>query len=290
MVIDFKASHSETEAFRSCERKHFYGYGLRLRGRRTSVALARGSLGHEVLATYYGRCLAGDSFRQAKAAAYERLAALLSETEDDYPNDKLREDLSLCFRDYFKLAEREFADIEVLAVEQTFSVRISPTFTLPFVVDLILRFHGVLEAWDHKFVWDFFNPNVADLSPQLPLYYAGLAMLDYPHVVVRYNEIRYRSTKEIAADPTARINRPAPRISPARIRTTMAEQIEVGTRIQEFRALGIDEWERKVVRAANNQTCKNCDFSKMCIAELNGEDRNQFYVGVDYIARPERSS
>ena len=147
----------------------------------------------------------------------------------------------------------------------------------------------VWEAWDHKFVWDFFNDNVADLSPQLPLYYAGLSMLGYPHATVRYNEIRYRATAQIKADPISRINRPAPRITPQRVLTTMEEHIQIGQRIFDLRQLGLDEWEKRVVRTANNQTCKNCDFAKMCIGELNGEDRNQFYVGVDILSvRDER--
>lgn len=283
--VDFKNSHSETEAFRSCERRHFYGYGLRLRRSKISVALARGIVGHEVLAEYYTQCKDGASFRDARSAAYALLGQRLSEIEDDYPSDRLREDLVGCFKDYFKLAETEFDDIEVLGVEQSFTVRINDSFTLPFVVDLIIRYRGRLEAWDHKFVWDFFNPNIVDLSPQLPLYYAGLAMLDYPHATVRYNEIRYRSTEKIKADPLSRINRPAPRISPRRVQTTMEEQIRVGQRIYDLKQLPIEQWEKQVVRAANNQTCKNCDFAPMCIGELNGEDRNKFYVGVDYHER-----
>ncbi len=283
--VDFKNSHSETESFRSCERRHFYGYGLRLRSGRPSIALARGTIGHEVLAGFYGSCKSGSDFKSARSAAYQCLAKLLADFEEIYPTDKLREDLAYCFKDYFKLAEREFDDIEVLDVERSFTVRINDSFTLPFVVDLILRHRGRLEAWDHKFVWDFFNPNVADLSPQLPLYYAGLTMFGYPHATVRYNEIRYRATQEIKANPESRINRPAPRISPQRVLTTMEEHIQVGQRIFDLRQLGLDEWEKRVVRTANNQTCKNCDFAKMCIGELNGEDRNQFYVGVDYHER-----
>ena len=283
--VDFKSSHSETESFRACERKHFYGYGLRLRHGRPSIALVRGSLGHEVLAEFYGQCQSGNDFRTSKRAAYELLQSRLSEIEDDYPNDRVREDLTFCFKDYFSLAEREFDKIEVLGVEESFNVRITNSFSLPFVVDLILRYAGRLEAWDHKFVWDFFNPNVIDLSPQLPLYYAGLAMLDYPHATVRYNEIRYRATKEIKEDPDSRINRPTPRITPARVRTTMEEHIQVGQRIFDLRQMGLEKWEKQVVRAGNNQTCRNCDFAKMCIGELNGEDRNRFYVGVDYFER-----
>ena len=283
--VDFKNSHSETESFRSCERRHFYGYGLRLRSSKVSVALARGTIGHEVLAEYYKTCKSGRTFREAKAGAYSVLAERLSELEEIYPNDKLREDLGFCFKDYFKLAEQEFDRIEVLDVEQSFTVRINESFSLPFVVDLVLRYNGRLEAWDHKFVWDFFNDNVADLSPQLPLYYAGLSMLGYPHATVRYNEIRYRATAQIKADPISRINRPAPRITPQRVLTTMEEHIQIGQRIFDLRQLGLDEWEKRVVRTANNQTCKSCDFAKMCIGELNGEDRNQFYVGVDYHER-----
>lgn len=282
--MDLKNSHSEVEAFKLCERRHFYGYGLRLRHNKTSIALARGTLGHEVLAVFYQSCLDGDSFKEAKAKAYQALAILLTESEGDYPDGKLREDLSLCFRDYFKVAEAEFDRIEVVAVEQRFDVRINEYFTLPFVVDLILYYDGRFEAWDHKFVWDFFNPRAANLAPQLPLYYSGLRMLDYPHATVRYNEIRYRYTDDIKADYRNRINRPAPRISAERVLTTMDEHIRVGKRIAKLHELSLNLWEEQTVRVGNTKICQSCDFARICEGELNGEPRD-LYVGVDYVSK-----
>jgi len=284
---DLKNSHSEIEAFNSCERRHFYGYGLRIRPNKPGLQLVRGSIGHASLARYYSELQGGNSHKEATRAAFAELSTQLSGVEPLYPGGKLREDLSFTLDAYFKHFESESRDIEVLGVEREFIVRINDNFQLPFVVDLILRTPEGIEAWDHKFVWDFYNPNLVDLSPQLPLYYAGLKMLGYPQLTVRYNELRYRVTEKSKADLAQRFNRPAPRISPSRILTTMAEHIKVGERIYALRQRGIAEWEQDVIRAKNNMACRNCDFAKICIGELNGDSRDDF-IGIDYVAKEPR--
>ena len=284
---DLKNSHSEIESFLRCERAHFYGYGLRIRAAKPSVQLVRGSIGHEALAEYYRGLQSKLSHSSCVTRAFERASTQLSEVEDLYPGSKLREELGTCLDAYFRFYEREHTELEILSVEQEFLVRVNDNYSLPFIVDLVVRTTTGLEAWDHKFVWDFFNPNLVDLSPQLPLYYAGLSLLNYPQLTVRYNEIRYRDTKENKANPGSRFNRVAPRISPTRVLTTMEEHIKTGERIYANRQLGIVEWERNVIRAKNNTACRNCDFAKICIGELNGESRKH-YIGLDYVPREPR--
>lgn len=281
---DLKNSHSEIESYNTCERRHFYGYGLRIRSARPGVQLVRGTLGHAALASYYQGLAEGCSHTESVRLAFATLGTQLSEVEHLYPTGKLREDLSFCLDAYFRTFEHEASEISVLGVEQEFSVRVNDNFTLPFIVDLIVRTSTGVEAWDHKFVYDFYNDNLVDLSPQLPLYYAGLKLLGYPPLTVRYNELRYRATKDNRADPSERFSRPAPRISPSRVLTTMEEHIKVGERIYQLRQLGLEEWENKTIRAKNDQACRNCDFSKICIGELNGESRD-LYIGLDYVPR-----
>jgi len=281
---DLKNSHSEIESYNMCRRRHWYGYGLRIRSAKPGLQLVRGSIGHASLARYYSELQGGSSHREATKLAFEELGTQLSGVEPLYPGGKLREDLSFTLDAYFKWVSEESTQIRVIAVEQAFTVRVNDNFSLPFVVDLILRTEGGIEAWDHKFVWDFYNPNLVDLSPQLPLYYAGLKLLDYPPVTVRYNELRYRVTEKAKADIGSRFNRVAPRISQARVLTTMEEHIKAGEEIYALRQLGLEEWEKKTIRAKNNAACRNCDFAKICIGELNGEDRKH-YIGLDYVTR-----
>jgi hypothetical protein len=281
---DLKNSHSEIETYNRCERAHFYGYGLRIRAAKPGIQLVRGTLGHSALAEYYLGLKSGLSHKEAVRRAFSHLAVSLTEIESLYPGGKLREDLTFTLDAYFRHFESEAGEIEVLAVEQEFFVRVNDNYSLPFVIDLIVRTQSGIEAWDHKFVWDFFNPTLVDLSPQLPLYYAGLKLLGYPPLTVKYNELRYRVTKEARTDIGSRFNRVAPTLSPARVLTTVEEHIKVGERIYYLRQLGTDEWEKVVVRAKNNTACRNCDFSKICIGELNGESRTN-YIGLDYVNR-----
>lgn len=284
---DLKNSHSEVESFNRCERAHFYGYGLRIRAAKPGIQLVRGTLGHAALAQYYRGLQSGFSHSVAVGEAFRVLSTQLSEVEPLYPGGKLREELSFTLDAYFRNFESEAEEIEVLGVEQEFFVRVNDNYSLPFIIDLIVRTSTGIEAWDHKFVWDFFNPTLVDLSPQLPLYYAGLKLLGYPPITVRYNELRYRVTEKAKADIASRFNRVAPRISPTRVLTTMEEHIKVGQRIHKLRQLGIDEWEDSVVRAKNNSACGKCDFAKICIGEINGESRDN-YIGLDYVPREPR--
>lgn len=246
--------------------------------------MVRGTLGHEALAEYYRSLQRGDSHVSAVRAAFRKLATQLSEIEALYPGGKLREDLTFTLDAYFRYYEHEAQEIQVLEVEKRFDVAITDSFTLPFVVDLVVRTPEGIEARDHKFVYDFYNDTLVDISPQLPLYYAGLKMLGYPPLRVRYNELRYRVTEKSKSDIAQRFNRPAPNISPQRVLTTMEEHIAVGERIAELRKLGLTEWKKKVIRAKNYQACSKCDFSKICIGELNGEPESN-YIGLDYVER-----
>lgn len=284
---DLKNSHSEIETYNRCERAHFYGYGLRLRSGKPGPQLVRGTLGHSALAEYYRGLQSGTSHQDSLRRAFANLSTQLSEVEPLYPGCKLREDLTFTLDAYFRNFEAEAGEIEVLGVEQEFTVRVNDNYSLPFIVDLVVRTASGVEAWDHKFVWDFFNPNLVDLSPQLPLYYAGLKLLGYPPLTVKYNELRYRATTQTKAVPGSRFNRVAPRISPARILTTMEEHIKAGERIAYLRGLGLEGWENTIIRAKNNTACRNCDFAKICIGELNGEPRSD-YIGLDYIPREPR--
>jgi hypothetical protein len=288
LAPDLKNSHSEIESFNACERLHWYRYGLKVEAVTPSVHLVRGSIGHAGLAAYYSGIAAGDSHNAAAKRGLDVTSEQLDRVESLYPGGKLREDIGRTLIAYFKWVEPEASSIQVLGVEQEFSVRINDSFTLPFIVDLILRTESGVEAWDHKFVSNFFNPNVLDLTPQLPLYYAGLRMSGYEHFTVRYNELRYRVTKANTADPEQRFNRPAPRITPSRILTTMEEHIRVGRRIYRYKQLGVGDWEKEVIRK-KNRDCAGCDFAQICTGELNGESRD-LYLGVDYVPKKRRMS
>lgn len=280
-MTELDVSNSQVSTFLRCKRAHYYSYGMKIQSKKPSVAMTRGNMGHVALAQYYNSLKLGSTH---KVAVKDATVALRDEAEF-YPTldtDTLLRELGSVLSHYFRTYEREASEIEVLEVEKSFEVQITADFSLPFIVDLILRHprYGV-EAWDHKFVWDFWSNKVVDLDPQLPLYYAGLKMFGYHSFGVRYNELRYRDTIENKNHPETRFKRPAPTITPSNVITTMDEHIETGREIYRLKQLPLDVWEKSVVRTRNNQACRNCPFAAICTGDLNGEDRG-LYLGYDY--------
>src|SRR6185503_12031261 len=103
-----------------------------------SVAMTRGIIGHVALAQYYNSLKLGSSH---KDAVKDATVALRDEIEF-YPSldtDSLLRELGQVLSHYFRTYEHEADQIEVLEVEKSFEVQITEDFSLPFIVDLILR-------------------------------------------------------------------------------------------------------------------------------------------------------
>lgn len=267
--IQNKTSHSEVESFLTCERRHYYSYGLKLDSMKMSQALYRGIVGHEILATYYRARKEGIPHTSAVAEAFAQLI-VADRTNTTHEQDICRLELAGLLTKYFK----EYADCdwEILEVEKEIKTTLPDNTVMTFIIDLIVRIPGEgVAAIDHKFTYDFYNPDIVDLSPQLPKYLAGLLQEGYVVHKAMYNEIRYRVTADNRKNPEALFRRTHVEISRERIHNTMREQILTARRTSKYKQMSLEEWEKRVLRTANGMVCKMCPFTQICVSDLNGQ-------------------
>jgi hypothetical protein len=186
---------------------------------------------------------------------------------------------------YFVRYQIEDEAMEILEVEKTYEVQVGDDFYMKIIVDLVARIPGIgIAVMDHKFVYDFYNASVVDLAPQLPKYLAVVNSVGINAEHAFYNEIRYRTTQENKAQPYLRFSRPKVTITPTRIKTTMEEQLRAAKKVQYLRSLGLEEWEKRVLRAANSMICDRCPFQNICALDLNGQDTT-LAIEYDYVRR-----
>lgn len=267
-----KTSHSEIELYTKCQRAHYYAYGLRLRSKGMSDALARGLLGHAGLAAYYSALKENADLETATRVGLDAIfAGIEGFSIDDLIN--IIAEVRMLFRQYVEKWGESDTHLEILAVEQEFNIPVGPDYYIKMIVDLIVRAaNSGIEVWDHKFVYDFFDPAVEKVIPQLPKYAGALRSVGIPVNGCRYNEIRYRNTKAIQDNPSLRFARPKLDVGSTRIIRTLQEQIRAAKQIEFLRGQGLEEWSNRVLRAANSNICRNCPFLSICAADLEGQD------------------
>jgi hypothetical protein len=187
-----------------------------------------------------------------------------------YNKDVLMAEVQMLLIDYFEYWEEVDKELEILETEYKIKVPTGNGNTMTVVIDLLAREKNVgIVATDHKFTYDFYNPEVIDLSPQLVKYLAALRSVDVPVVRLQYNEIRTRSTKENREDRTKLFKRTPFRPSKARVSRTMKEHFAAADRIMVFKEMPIEEWSDKALRVANRMVCQSCQFKDLCTSELN---------------------
>lgn len=192
-------SHSRVESALLCERKDYYGYRLGLKRRKESASLGLGTAGHACLQALYEEIfkLGTTASAQRKAwpagvaamwAKYEEL--VLQGWKDEDPK---RWALKQVLEHYIANERIVLAGWRVLAVEKEFHVRWRDDSSMLFKVDMIAvdpkRRRVVV---DHKFVWDFYSPDMAGLQPQLPKYVGMLRFLGHDIAYGAYNMLRTR--------------------------------------------------------------------------------------------------
>lgn len=262
-----ETSHTEVESYLSCERRHYYGYGLGLKAKTRSLSLERGIYGHEMLAEYYRTIKENPNVDSLSMKM--KLQELIYSFETDYVDlyKELNEHMS-DYVDYYLESDRE---LKILAIEEYFKIPVQGV-NLKMVVDLVVQgWHGI-EVWDHKFQFNFFSPTQIDLNPQLPKYVAALRAAGYRIDKARYNQIRYRNTKENKRNPRAKFKREEVSLPDARISRSLAEQQIAANEIRELKEAGLVEWNKRTKRTASEMVCQMCPFKTICGMELNGKD------------------
>jgi hypothetical protein len=247
--------------------------------------LERGIIAHDCLAVYYTAKMDGATNDEAAALGMARIAVHMSTTEA-YGGQKLVLEIADLLRLYF--ANYAEDPIEVLAVETDYSIGILEDYELPVKVDVIVRRldTGRTQAWDHKVIKDFYDEKKVRLMPQMRLYQAGLLTEGIKVDDLVYNQLRHRTTIENKADPSCRFVRVPIPANTLSIRRTVEEHLIAGNRIKAWRALPIEQWERKVLR--NTLACNMCSFTELCAQDLEGEDTTTL-IEFEYRQKSKRS-
>lgn len=264
-----RMSHSEAEAFATCPRKHFYGYGMRISRNKVSDALALGSIGHAWLAKYFTAVhyMGGWDKVDVMDIVTPETQILMAQGTDPAIIQKLVR-IFVAFKN-----ENPFLDYKVLAVEGTFETKITDDFWFaPFIIDLVIQHKVTKKIYvvDHKFNKDFFKPWDLELMPQIPLYIGGLRQNGFNIEGGFYHVLRkgfgVKATDKdiiqfVPLDP-----------SDARIKNTFIDHIKHNQNIRLLRSLPLEEWANHplVTRVNNNMICGHCQFKSICVGDLNG--------------------
>ena len=273
-----KFSHSEVESFTTCERRHYYGYGLGLQSRVPSDALVRGSMGHMGL-EYYFKAIQAGAKDHASLKSEARKGIYTYQQENGEINPRLILEVTKLVDGYVDFYWERDITWEILAVEQEFNIPVNDGFYIKMIVDLIANTYEGITAVDNKFVYNFYGPVELGLNPQLVKYKAALMSEGYRIDRLVYNQIRYRVTKDQEDDPNARYLRSVVHVNNARLNQTVKEQLIAAERIAELKELPIDEWEKRVVRTSSSVVCERCPFKTICAMDLEGKDTS---IAVDF--------
>ena len=279
-----RSSHSEVETYLLCQRRHMYSYGMRLQSKTTSNPLFMGNVGHAGLAAFYSALKDGKTYDEAVELAEDEILNEAGEYEV-YDKRVALSNVWHLMQAYFEHYKAHDQDWEILEVEKKVLIPIGDDNVMVIVVDLIVRERGVgIVAIDHKFTYDFYNPESVDLNPQLVKYMAALRSAGYSVARVMYNEIRTRDTKENKDDISKRFKRTPFKPTAARITRTMKEHVVAAKRIVRMRELGPELWDEAALRVANKMVCQSCPFSAICTNDLN-EYGHEALVANEYKIR-----
>lgn len=286
-------SHSETDSYLLCRRKHYYGYTKELKRIGESDSLTRGTAGHAVLETFYKTILelgGNDKQKQLQAfdKALEAAEAKLNELEAEGVGDSDRSVplRTMLFGYYFPEEPYVKNGWTILAVEKEFALEYEDDgSTYPFVVDVIaIDPQGRTAVIDHKFVYDFYTADASDLQPQIPKYIGALRALGFTIDYGQYNMLRYRKIKDPKqGQMTSQLD-----VTPngVRVQTTFIEQIGIAKEIRDRKKLPIEVQEITAYRTANKMVCQSCSFADLCKSELQGQ--NAELVERSYYQKRER--
>lgn len=259
-----KISNSEANTWLQCRRKYFYGYIWDLEPKVQSGPLTKGTIIHAFLEEYYLAKMDGfpeDECRNAVTMLANRMA--IDPSIDMLELMKTR-DLVMAYFEHW--SEKDNERYEVLAVETKFAVpMIDDVFALAGTIDVVFRDleDGSVVPVDHKSSYNFWTDDQAASSGQFTKYI--YAMRAQGHTVKRFmvNQLRTRDLK-----PGNEIfRRTWVRPSDTRIRATIAQHVQVGSEIMEFRANPVKE---AAIPIYDKYGCSNCPFFQLCDSDTEG--------------------
>jgi len=258
-----KISYSQMTMYLTCKRAHWYSYYLKLINPNKSEALKKGSNGHELLEIFFKAFKAADpnlSYADRYLLSIEAMMAHFTSKQWNgmVPIDDVVTALEEMFATGF------FEKYEIVYVEQSFFMEFKAyqmTHELEFIVDLIVRERdtGLYYLIDWKFVGKKYSATRIATANQMPLYshallLSGIKIEDclyglFVNGKFSWESLGYKDHRGLVA---------------------FEEMCETTVDIAEG-SISFDA-SKGPGRSSDEKNCGYCNFSAICISQLNGED------------------
>lgn len=266
-------SYSKAQAFRTCKHKfnlahvvkHKDGNKPGLMPKEKGKALARGTLGHEILARYLNNIKANLEFPYAPDKCKEYIAEAVAWG--------IRENASLAVEVskqcmHWGINVFPTSGWRILEVEKEYRIPVGYDSAtglkkvVPMTIDLVAEENGTIIVVDHKFSADAYSDMRIAIEPQIPIYIGVLRAMRIPAKRGYYNFMRTRKMNNVEDQVVRKACNP----NDIRIKRSFQEHLETAKDIIVFQSQNL-----LPVRNANNN-CDYCDFARPCATALRGDD------------------
>lgn len=279
-----RISNSEAQSWNQCKTQYRYAHDMAIAPKRYGQALSKGILFHEAIAKYYETIRdmpigsAGYSLIEAKRVIQRELAK-----EDEFSFEICVETMKLL--ENYNARYSNDPQWEILEVESSYDLEISPDYTMPMRLDLLVRDKATDEVLlvDTKTCYNFFSDTKIALYGQIPKYVGALRANGHMVNGMLLNQVRTRPIKDPTPDQLWKRQKVSP--STAKIRRVLHEHILISEEITKYREL--PDAVRPVVttRALNDVICNMCSFKDLCMSELDGGNIDNI-INTEYRTNP----
>lgn len=291
----YAISPSEADAYRSCKRRHWYGYGYLIKGQADrgirpqthSDSLQRGTDGHQILGDYYQLRIGNVSHDESAQTAMNNAAIEYANriAKGDIEGRATLSDAMEIVGRYFEHYGDEAGQWQPLAAEKEFRIQTSDRTLMAFKPDLIQRHRatGIMSIWDNKFLYNMYRQDVLPIMPQLTKYAEALNRLGFEVKEAQYNILSTR--KNVKKNAFVRVPKPLNRNAANRY---WQEHVQASIEIADLKD-DPEKW-ADAPRSSSYFNCKNCAFLQLCIAELDGQQGIDLMVSTFYSVNDYRYS
>ena len=262
-------SHSEVDAFLTCQYRHYYAHVEKLEKIEKGSALTRGIIGHAAFEAFFKARQQGSSWAYSVNTVTDVLTSEILKASDPKAIELLGQLAALIpgFLEYYR---QRIESWKVVAVEEEFRIKFED-FDFALKPDYYVRErNGEYALFDSKFTYDFYAPQLVQMLPQLPKYAGALKILGNPVDKAYYSFIRYRSIRDTS--PKNIYQMESVNLNDSRVKRAVTEQLQTANKIVELKSLPTDMHKERIVHTATKTNCQWCPFLDLCVAEISGSD------------------
>ena len=271
-------SNSEYLTWNSCQRRYYYEYDRKLSPKAYSGALGIGVIGHELLETLFRAEMQGVEYSSVAEILQGRFMEMYSNAGWDKESLFKANELVTIYDSAFNNVENEYGNRRIKAVEQEYFMYMGNLeggvrLYMPFKLDVVIQYeNGETDIWDHKFVYNFYDDQKIQLTPQFQKYLLGFEEVTgvHPNDLV-INQLRTRPLKNPTRDQ--QFYREFVPFRPKVASRMMHDHFAAATEIQSWKddlSMNEKDWSSK--RVFNPMVCNGCPFVSICISDLRGDN------------------